>query len=156
MYLMNKEINLKIRNFKQEDFVEIFGMMKEFYASPAVLCKASDEVLRRDIADCISTLPFVEGFVFEDDGILLGYSVVSKSYSTEAGGICVWIEYIFIKSQFRGLGIAKIFFDYIENLYKETAVRFRLEAEPSNSKAIGVYKRAGYEELLYTQLVKKL
>ena len=156
MYLMNKEINLKIRNFKQEDFVEIFGMMKEFYASPAGLCKASDEVLRRDIADCISTLPFVEGFVFEDDGILLGYSVVSKSYSTEAGGICVWIEDIFIKSQFRGLGIAKIFFDYIENLYKETAVRFRLDAEPSNSKAIGVYKRAGYEELLYTQLVKKL
>ncbi len=131
-------------------------MMKEFYASPCVLCKASDEVLKRDIEDCMSSLPFVEGFVFENDGKILGYSIVSKSYSTEAGGICVWIEDIFIKPDFRGYGIATKFFHHIENLYRNTAVRMRLEAEASNKKAIEVYKRCGYEELPYVQLVKKL
>lgn len=144
-----------IRKMCREDVDKVLDMMRTFYASPAVLHKASEEILKRDIKDCIGDLPFIEGFVFEDGGSIAGYSMIAKSYSTEYGCICIWIEDLYIKPQYRGLGIGTQFFSYIEKLYQDNAVRFRLEVEKNNTKAIEMYKRCGYKELPYIEMTKE-
>jgi len=149
-----KTMDIKIRNFQNEDKSCVFRMMREFYNSPAVIHKASDAVLLADIEACISKSPFIEGYVFEKAGEIAGYAMVSKSFSTEAGGLCVWIEDIYLKPEFRGVGIGKEFFQYIEKLYKTAAARLRLEVESSNARAIEVYKKCGYEKLPYIQMIK--
>jgi GNAT superfamily N-acetyltransferase len=135
---------------------EVFNMMRVFYNSPAVLNTASDEILMRDIKDSIGDMPFIEGYVFEEDGSVVGYSMIAKSYSTEYGGLCIWIEDLYVKEKYRGRGIGTSFFKYIEKEYGKTAVRFRLEAEKENENAIHVYKKCGYNNLPYVEMTKEI
>ena len=46
------------------------------------------------------------------------------------------------------------FFNYLDNLYGREAVRFRLEVEEENERAVKAYKKAGFEKLGYVQMAK--
>lgn len=147
--------NIIIRSMKEEDSVEVLEMMKVFYASPALLSDPSEDVMKRDIADCLGDNPFIECFVFENNtGVIMGYSMVAHSYSTECGGNCVWVEDIYIKQDYRGKSIAGEFFEHLDNMYGKEAVRFRLEVEEENERAVKAYKKAGFERLGYVQMAK--
>lgn len=147
----------EIREIQEKDRAEVFSMMRSFYDSPAVITKSSNDILQRDISDCISNNPLIDGFVFQDKETeeILGYSMLAHSYSTEFGGECIWIEDLYIKEQFRGLGIGKCFFDFVNCNYGNNAVRFRLEAELDNENAIRLYKKCGYDIIPYVQLSKE-
>ena len=147
---------MNIREMKQEDTQQVLDMMRIFYDSPAVIHKAPDEILLRDIEDSIGDNPYIEGYVLEENGTVAGYSMLARSYSTEYGGLCVWIEDIYIKPEYQGHGMGAQFFEYIHDLYKDKAVRFRLEAEEDNVNAVRLYKRCGYSELPYMQLTREL
>lgn len=151
---MNKVI---IREIRENDINNIFEMMKVFYKSQAVLFKASDEIYMRDINSCIDkTNPFITGFVIEYDGNTAGYSMITRNYSTEAGGLTLWIEDLYIKPEYRKKGIGTKFFSFIEEKYKGEYVRLRLEVEEENKSAISVYKKCGYEKLPYIQMIKNI
>ena len=151
-----KEDMLKIRNLEVRDREEVFKMMRVFYDSEAVLHTASDEILYKDIDDCLSALPFIEGYVFEEEGKLLGYAMDAKSYTTEYGGLLIFIEDLYIKEEYRGLGIGSSFFHFIEEKYKGLAVRYKLEVEEENQNAISVYKKRGYNKLGYFIMSKEV
>lgn len=145
-----------IREMQQKDTSDVLCMMRTFYNSPAVLTNASEDILKKDIKDCIEkSNPFIEGFVFEDNNMIAGYSMIAKSYSTEYGGTCIWIEDLYIKPEYRSHGIGTQFFEYIENKCDDSVVRLRLEVELDNIKAINVYKKCGYKELPYIQMTKE-
>lgn len=144
-----------IRKMENRDAEEVFGMMRQFYDSPAVFHTSSDAVLRKDIEDCISDMPLVEGFVFEEDEKLLGYAMTALNYTTEYGGISVWIEDIYLKPEARGKGIATDFFAFIEKQYPQ-AVRFKLEVEQENEVAIAAYRRNGYSISPYFEMTKEM
>ena len=102
-----------IRKMEARDREEILAMMRVFYASPAVLTDGSEEIFQRDIENCLGDNPFVEGYVMEEENLLQGYAMIAKSYSTEFGKPCIWIEDIYIKEECRGRGIGSSFFDFI-------------------------------------------
>lgn len=146
---------ITICQMEKEDADEVFRMMKVFYQSPALLHKASDTVLKRNIENCINQNCYVEGYVFKEQEKIAGYSMVAKSYSTEFGGECIWIEDLYMKPEYRGKGIGTKFFQYLEEVYKDKVVRFRLEVEKNNQSAIAAYKKNGYQELAYVQMTKE-
>ena len=143
-----------IRLMKREDKTTVFDMMKVFYNSPAVLSNGSDEIYNNDIENCVNDCPFLEGYIFEEDGNILGYAMTAKSFSTEFGKPCIWIEDLYIKPEYRGKGIGSSFFKYIEEKYPNTLMR--LEAEEENENAIHVYRKNGYEVLPYLELKKEI
>ena len=53
------------------------------------------------------------------------------------------------------LGIGTAFFRFLDEKYKDQAVRFRLEVEEDNERAVAVYKKAGYQPLPYMQMTKE-
>lgn len=147
---------MNIRILKQSDFDCVLSMMRLFYASDALLIHPEESVLRRTLTDAIGDCPYVEAFGFEEEGTLVGYGMVAMSYSTEAGGMCAWIEDIYIEPRFRGMGIGSGFLDFVWERYRNRVARIRLEAEPENARAMAVYRKAGFEILGYTQLVREL
>lgn len=151
-----KEGILKIRDLEARDREEVFKMMRVFYNSEAVLYTAPDEILYKDIDDCLSDLPFIEGYVFEEEGKLVGYAMAAKSYTTEYGGLLIFIEDLYVKEEYRGLGIGSSFFNFIEEKYKGLAVRYKLEVEEENQNAISVYKKCGYNKLGYFIMSKEV
>ena len=144
---------ITIREMTAADEAEVFAMMRVFYDSPAVQHDSSDEVLRQDIADCVGENPLLRGYMFEVDGAAAGYAMVSLGYSTEVGGLSPWIEDIYLKEPYRGLGVAAAFFEKLPALYPG-AKRFKLEVEPENARAIRFYHKCGYEALPYYVLAK--
>ena len=139
-----------IRGMEEKDKSYVIEMMRVFYASPAVLSNGSEEIFEADIDNCIGECPYVEGYIFENTEDIQGYAMVAKSFSTEFGKPCIWIEDIYIKDEYRGLGIGSLFLDYIERKYPNSV--FRLEVEAENERAVKVYNKCGYEILSYMEM----
>lgn len=147
---------MTIRKLQKADFDNVLSMMLVFYASDALLIHPSEAVLRKTLTDALADSPYLEAFGFEENGRLAGYCMVAMSYSTEAGGLCAWIEDIYIKPEHRGKGYGTSFLTFVKERYQDRVARIRLEAEPENERAMAVYRKAGFEILGYTQLVKEL
>lgn len=147
---------MTIRKLQNTDFDTVLSMMLVFYASDALLIHPSGEVLRKTLTDALADTPYLEAFGFEKDGVLIGYGMVAMSYSTEAGGLCAWIEDIYIEPEYRGKGYGTSFLTFVKERYEGRVTRIRLEAEPENERAMAVYRKAGFEILGYTQLVQEL
>ncbi len=142
-----------IRDMLEKDRDAVLEMMRVFYSSDAVLSNGSEEIFGADIDNCVGQSPYVEGYIFEDAGVIQGYAMVAKSYSTEFGKPCIWIEDIYIKDEYRGQGIGSSFFRYIEEKYPEAVLR--LEVEPENERAVSVYESCGFEVIPYMEMKKE-
>lgn len=145
-----------IKKINEKDMETVFGMMRVFYDSPAVSHDVSEDTLRRNINACISDNPFIEGFVFWEDDKAAGYGMIAKSFTTEFGGNCIWVEDLYLKPEYRGSGIGTQFLSYVEQQYRGEGVLLKLEVERSNTGAVRVYRRCGYEELPYVEMIKEL
>lgn len=143
-----------IRKMLQTDKEQVFQMMRVFYDSPAVKTKSSDEVLLRDIDAAVGDCPFLDGFVIEEGGEIIGYGMVSRGYSTEYGGECVLVEDLYLKPHARRKGHSSEFFRAIEENYPQ-AVRFRLEVEEENFSAVAAYEKMGYRVSDYLNMSKE-
>lgn len=141
-----------IRVMTIEDKPAVFEMMKVFYASPAVLSNGSDEIFSNDIENCINDSPYLEGYIIEDSNGIQGYAMVAKSFSTEFGKTCIWVEDLYIKDAYRGLGLGNKLLEYITNKYTDCI--FRLEVEEENERAIKLYKKCGFDVLPYMEMKK--
>ena len=144
--------NFNIRKMQKEDREDILQMMKIFYSSNAVFTNGSDEIFKNDFENCINESPYLEGYVFYNDKELQGYAMIAKSFSTEFGKACYWLEDLYVKVDYRGLGIGTAFLKYIENSYPD--VIFRLEVEEENERAVHVYKKCGFTTLPYVEMKK--
>ncbi len=145
-------MEFKIRQMAQEDKGPVIDMMRVFYSSDAVLSNGSEEIFENDVAACIGDSPYAEGYVFVDNDTYLGYAMLAKSYSTEFGKPCIWIEDVFIKKEYRGRGIARAFFKMLFSAY--SGVVYRLEAEKENIGAMSLYEKCGFEILPYVEMIK--
>ena len=141
-----------IRLMTKADKPHVMEMMRAFYASPAVLSNGSEEIFFNDIENCISDNPYVEGYIFEEANQIQGYAMIAKSYSTEFGKACIWIEDLYVKEDYRRIGIGSRFFAFLADKYTDCI--FRLEAEEENTNAIRLYKKCGFSVLPYVQLKK--
>ena len=146
-------MGFSIRQMVESDRAAVMDMMQTFYSSPAVLTNGSAEIFEADIDACVSDSPYAEGYVFEDGGEIIGYGMLAKSFSTEYGKKCIWIEDLYIKEPYRGRGIGSSFFNMIREKYPNHLLR--LEAEEENERAIAVYKKNGFEVLPYLEMKKE-
>jgi len=142
-----------IRKMKESDRIEVMAMMRVFYTSPAVLSNGSEEIFKNDIDNCVNDSPYLEGFIFENEQEIQGYAMVAKSYSTEFGKPCIWIEDLYFKPEYRGLGLGTQFFKLMDETYPHAVLR--LEVEEENERAVHVYEKCGYEVLPYMEMKKE-
>lgn len=144
-----------INDITAADRDEFIVMETDFYNSPAVLHEVKRENFVKTFDRLMAGSPFVRCLFFRDEnsGAVLGYALLAFSYSNEAGGDVVWVDELYVKSEYRSMGIGNRFFDFLSNEYKDFA-RFRLETEPDNDGAKRLYKRMGFEPLGYSQMIK--
>ena len=143
-------MNHSFRKMIKEDKPHVLEMMRVFYASPAVLSSGSEEIFENDIDTCIGDSPYLEGYIIEGDDGILGYAMLAKSFSTEFGKPCIWVEDLYIREPYRGMGIGQAFFRFVTGTYPDSI--FRLEVEPENKIAIRVYKKSGFTVLPYMEM----
>ncbi len=133
------------------DREQVLKMMQAFYSSPAVFTNGSKEIFERDIDNCIGDCPHLEGYVFQGSEIM-GYAMLAKSFSTEFGKPCIWLEDIYIKEQYRGQSMGKSFLKLVAEKYPDAVLR--LEAEEENVAAVSLYEKSGFGRLPYIEMFK--
>ena len=141
-----------IRPMEAADKDTVLEMMQIFYASPAVLSNGSEEIFRSDVEECLGDSPYLEGYIFEADGEIQGYAMAAKSFSTEFGKRCVWIEDLYVKPECRGLGLGGALLAYLTEKYPDCILR--LEVEEENEGAMRLYQRSGFRVIPYTEMIK--
>ena len=135
---------------ERRDKETVIAMMRTFYTSPAVLTNGSEKIFDADVEACVSDSPYLEGYVFECREEICGYGMLAKSFSTEFGRRCIWIEDLYVVSDYRGRGIGGGFLSFVRECYPEALLR--LEVEEENERAISVYKRMGYDVFPYMEM----
>ena len=140
----------QIRKITEADRGAVLTMMQEFYSSPAVSTNGSEEIFNSDIDACLSDSPYLEGYVFDLEGTLQGYAMLAKSFSTEYGKRCIWIEDLYILKQYRGKGLGGKFIEFVKEKYTNTLLR--LEVEEENEIAVHTYKKAGFDFFPYLEM----
>lgn len=143
---------MNIEIMKKEHREEVLSMMNVFYHSPAVHTDGSEEIYRADIENCINDNPYLEGYVFEENGEICGYAMIAKSFSTEFGKPCMWIEDIYLKEGFRNRGAGSEFLRFVSEKYPDAILR--LEVEEENERAVHVYRKNGFEVMPYMEMKK--
>lgn len=142
-----------IRRLEARDRSAWLAMTKDFYQSPAVLRPVPEENFERTFRLLTSGSPSVDCFAAETRGELMGSLLLSLSWSNEAGGPVVWLEELYVKPEARGAGIGTALMRHALTEYGGKACRFRLETEPANEAAMRLYRKLGFSDLPYRQML---
>lgn len=154
-YFYQFDIN-SVRSIGEEDREFFLEAADAFYHTDAVekplpmkkLEAIFDEMMRSDV--------YIEGYILEHNGERAGYAAAAKTFQTESAALTVWIEDIYILPKFRGKGLGKTFFEQLFAKYDSITGRYRLEVEPENETAYNLYKKLGFRELGYTEMIKEM
>ena len=139
-------------DFKPEHEAEFYAMCRDFFASPAVCHEIKMEDMRTTFDLAVKGSPYLRGLVMTEDDNILGYVLLSFTYSNEVGGMVVWIEELYVKEAYRNHGLGKQALQWILNEYQENTKRFRLEVTEENKGAKKLYQSFGFEILPYQQM----
>ena len=145
-----------IRPFKTGDFEAYENMSREFYNSEATDHQVPEIHFRRTFDETVSGSPLARGWMLFDESkpdIPAGYLLASISWSTEFGGRVCWLEELYLRADFRGLGLGRQAIEAaIEELKAKDEVRgFRLEVAPANAAVSELYKRIGFTKVPYDE-----
>ncbi len=142
---------MQIRKMIENDREIVIDMMRKFYNSPALITNGSEKIFKSNVDNCLKNSAYIEGYVFVEDEKVIGYGILAKSFSTEFGGECIWIEDIYFEKNYRGRGFGTRFINYVKEKYSDKILR--LEAENDNAKAIAAYEKNGFKKLPYMELI---
>jgi len=145
-------MNSTVRKMTKNDKPHVLKMMRVFYSSDAVYTNGSEEIFLNDIENCINDNPYLEGYIIESTDDIQGYAMIAKSFSTEFGKPCIWIEDLYIKDEYRSSGLGNMLMNFITQYYTDCI--FRLEVEAENKRAISLYKKCGFTVLPYMEMKK--
>ena len=134
-----------IRDIRPEERELFLTLCHEFYHSPAVSHPVPDQNFDQTFTLAIEGSPYVRVLLLLADETPAGFAILSLTHSNEAGGLCVLIEDLMVKSEF---------FHFLEESYPHAA-RFRLEVMADNEGAIRLYERQGFVSITYRQMIKE-
>ena len=146
-------MTLTIRDIRREDRDIVLPMVEQFYHSDAVDHAVPMETLERSFeaaSDPLQTL--LRGLLLCEGKTPIGFLYLTTCYSCEVGGVCLFIEELFLKEAFRGKGYGKMVMDWLAREYPDCR-RLRLEVTQVNQTAIRLYEKCGFTWLRYDQMV---
>lgn len=144
---------LTFRDIRAEDREIVIPMVEQFYTTDAVDHPVPREILSRAfeaVAD--PNEPLVRGILLLEGDTPVGYIYLTFCYSCEVGGLCVFLEELFVLPDRQGQGLGKQAMDYIAAQYPQCR-RIRLEVTQANQQAIRLYEKCGFTYLKYDQMV---
>lgn len=146
-----------IRKIRKDDYEMYMQMTKEFYDSNAVLHPVPESYRKAGWDELMRSGEYLQCYMIEnDENNVVGYALISYTFSPEAGGKAMWLEELFIREKYRCQGYGKQFFAYAEKEIAPNVKRMRLEIEPDNDRARKLYQSMGYKSLDYAQMVKDM
>jgi GNAT superfamily N-acetyltransferase len=136
-----------IRPADENDFPVIFSLIKELaeYEKLSDQISTSEKQLRETL---FGDERFVEVLLAEFDGMMVGYALFFKNFSTFLGKPGIYLEDLYVKPEMRGKGIGKALLDRIISTAKQRNYgRVEWSVLDWNESAIDFYLKIGAKPL---------
>lgn len=136
-------MTIEIREADKRDCKGIVALMHDFaeYEKLGQYCEITEDKL---MAAMFSDGACVEGIVVFDDGKMIAYALFYKSFASFRGQRGVYLEDIFIDSNYRGRGVGEAMLKTIAQTAKwQGAERIDFQVLDWNALAIGFYEKLG-------------
>ena len=144
-----------IRPVENKDRSIFLELTAEFWNTPAVHAKIPLAYHERTFDLIMKGTPYVSAYLISYNETVVGYGLLSFTYSNEAGGMVVWLEEIYIREAYRGKGLGNEYLHFVSDTYREKAAWLRLEIAPQNDRAKRLYERHGYRTMPYQSYYKE-
>jgi GNAT superfamily N-acetyltransferase len=140
-------MNIKIRKSIKKDSKEVIRLIKEL-ADFEKLDPPNATAIRNLIKDMYSKNSPVKVLVAEAEGKLVGYAFYFYTYSTFLAKKTLYLEDVYVSSDYRKSGIGKMFFkELMKAAKKNKCGRMEWHVLDWNTNAIKFYKNLAAEEL---------
>ena len=139
-------------DFAPHHEAEFYQMCRDFFSSPAVCHQIGEKEMKTTFDLAIKGSPYMRGLVMSENDAVIGYVLLSFTYSNEVGGQVVWVEELYVKEAYRNKGYGKEALNWVISEYQKNTKRFRLEVTKENEGAKKMYRNLGFEALPYEQM----
>lgn len=140
-----------IRRIRNSDKKEYIAMAEDFYSSSAVSHKIPSKNFENAFDKALKDDTYIRIYILECDGETAGYAAIAVTYTTEGGGLTLWLDELYVKDRYRGKGLGS---ELIAFLKTDSEVkRIRLEITPDNSGAERLYRSHEFCGCDYRQLI---
>lgn len=134
---------------------EVAGMMARFAAETRA--PFHEEEARRALAQLVADPSLGRVFLIAAGDGIAGYVVLSLGFSLEFQGRDAFVDELFVVPEQRGGGLGAAALRHLEAVCAELGVRaLHLEVGPDNPSALGLYRRAGFEDRRHHLMTKRL
>jgi len=135
------------------DREEYLAMVTAFYNTNAVIRPIPRSHIEATFDEVIRTDTYAACYICETENSTVGYALLAKTFSQEAGGYVIWIEELYLKEGYRNQGLGREFFNTFLSALPPEVKRVRLEVERENEGAVALYESLGFDWLEYDQMV---
>lgn len=136
---------IRSEEYQEEQFKSLCEMVFGLYTEDPAGEPLTIEKIRLTVEEAKCHPDKLKIFILYNKEELIGYSILNFIWSNEYGGDIVNIDEIYIRPEARGKGYGSQWIGSIPDLFPN-AKTLKLEASPSNSKAIDLYRRIGFSE----------
>lgn len=137
-------MDISFRGAAQSDLPALTDMVHALYSEDPSPRQPTSEHTRNTFTELEKYPEKGRILLFESAGAIAGYAILVHFWSNEYGGNKIFVDEIFVLPSFRGKGIAKALFQYLEKGYSLQAVALELEVTPDNHAARRLYERIGF------------
>lgn len=129
----------QLRKIQLHDIVELSSMLKDFWSTQ--LTEASDQDVLEDIGRMLSKKGLAYLIIYDSN--IAGFIFVYDKY-----GYVNNIEYLYIKEEYRGKGLASFALRAVmEKVLEKGSPRVQIEVSPYNRKGLKLYHRLGFNHV---------
>ena len=140
------ESSVTFRTFRKGDYSEFKKMCMALYREDPVDETITERKISRTIRELRQNRSKGSIIIFEVEGVLVGYSILIFYWSNEFGGNVLHIDELYVKPRYRQRGVATMFFQHVLKEFKDEIVGLQLEVTPSNTTAMGHYRKLGFKK----------
>lgn len=136
-------MSLKIRKLERSDISDVLALIREFaeYEKLSEYCQVSAENLDEVL---FGENSFVQGLVALAEEKIVAYAIFFPYFSSFKGEKSIYLEDVYLKPEFRNIGIGEKFIREIAKIGKtQKATRIDFQVMKDNEKAIKFYKKLG-------------
>ena len=137
--------------YTENDFDELKDMVFGLYSEDPEGMPMTESKIKKTANESLHRPEKVRIIIIRSGGAIIGYGMLTFSWSNEYGGDIVNIDELFIKDGYRNRKAASAFIRHTMETYKN-AVIFELETTPSNENALKLYKKMGFEVAANTHM----
>jgi ribosomal protein S18 acetylase RimI-like enzyme len=129
---------------KPEHIDRVVALCAAFHAEEGIT--QTDEARHAALAPLLEGLPYGVVYLIGPPRAPIGYIVICFGWSVEFGGLDAIIDELYIRPGVRGRGIATEALIALPRALSEGGLRaIHLEVDRENTKAMTLYKRAGFK-----------